>query len=39
MLSSATKKIRPEGDNEYARSHPYGTNPKKTSWLYDDDKV
>jgi ubiquitin-conjugating enzyme E2 W len=39
MLSSATKKKRPDGDSRYSSSHPPGSNPKHTRWLFDDDKV
>ena len=39
MLSSAQAKKRPEGDQEYARMMPYGSDPRKSGWLYDDDKV
>eukprot|EP00605_Chrysophyceae_sp_TOSAG23-4_P001471 GSChrysophyteH1.ASY1.ANO1.1607.1 assembled CDS len=39
MLSSAQVKIRPDGDSRYSQSHPPGTNPKNTRWLFEDDKV
>ena len=39
MLSSAKVKKRPEGDADYARSMPYGSDPKKSGWLYEDDNV
>lgn len=39
MLSSAQEKKRPDGDARYSASHPAGSNPKLTSWLFDDDKV
>lgn len=39
MLSSATEKKKPKGDASYSRSHPMGTDPKKTKFLYDDDDV
>jgi ubiquitin-conjugating enzyme E2 W len=38
MLSSAKKKQRPEGDERYSRTHG-NSNPKHTSWLFDDDTV
>lgn len=39
MLSSATKKEKPKGDAAYSRSHPMGSDPKLTRFLYDDDDV
>jgi ubiquitin-conjugating enzyme E2 W len=39
MLSSAEAKGRPPGDARYSSSHPVGSNPKKTKWLFDDDGV
>ena len=39
MLSSASVKIRPDGDAKYSQRNPAGSNPKDTSWLYEDDKV
>jgi len=39
MLSSAEEKGRPPGDERYSTSHPVGSNPKKTTWLFDDDGV
>lgn len=39
MMSSATKKERPASDEAYSKAHPPGSNPKKTRWIYDDDKV
>ena len=38
MLASSPKKEKPEGDDKYSKTHPRGTNPKLTTWLYDDDK-
>ncbi len=39
MLSSAAFKSLPPNDEQYSRSHPFGTDPKKTNFSYDDDKV
>ena len=39
MLSSAQIKTRPDGDARYSAHHPADSNPKKTRWLFDDDKV
>ena len=39
MLSSAKEKKKPPGDAMYSKSHPCGSDPKKTRWLYDDDNV
>ena len=37
MLSSATVRARPDGDDSYSKHAPL--NPKKTSFLYHDDSV
>jgi hypothetical protein len=29
----------PRGDARYSRDHPPGSDPKKTSFAYDDDNV
>lgn len=39
MLSSCPEKGRPEDDREYCSSTPASSNPKKTSFSYDDDTV
>jgi len=39
MLSSAQVQMRPEGDARYSTSHSPGSNPKRTNWLFEDDKV
>lgn len=39
MLSSAAFKSSPPGDAAYSRQHPFGTNPKRTKFSYDDDNV
>jgi ubiquitin-conjugating enzyme E2 W len=39
MMSSATSKVRPDGDDRYSQRHPAGSNPKETRWLYEDDTV
>ena len=39
MLSSATVKIRPQDNDRYVRSHPPGSSPKNTIFVYHDDKV
>mmetsp|Transcript_26194 Transcript_26194/g.65973 ORF Transcript_26194/g.65973 Transcript_26194/m.65973 type:complete len:148 (+) Transcript_26194:84-527(+) len=37
MLASAERKVLPDSNDAYVRSHPRGSNPKNTQWLYDDD--
>ncbi len=39
MLSSNTTKIPPDGDADYCRRYGPDSNPKKTQFLYHDDKV
>jgi ubiquitin-conjugating enzyme E2 W len=39
MMSSAQVKVRPNGDERYSQTHPPGSNPKNTRWLFDDDRV
>lgn len=39
MLSTATRKVKPKGDASFSRSFPQGSDPKKASFLYDDDEV
>jgi len=39
MLSSATEKSTPPGDERYSSRHGTESNPKDTSWLFDDDTV
>ena len=39
MLSSAESRGRPPGDDRYSSTHPVGSNPKNTRWLFDDDGV
>lgn len=39
MLSSAIVKIRPQDNDSYVRSHPPGSSPKNTRFVYHDDKV
>jgi ubiquitin-conjugating enzyme E2 W len=39
MLSSAAFRSLPPGDASYSRQHPFGSDPKKTKFSYDDDNV
>ena len=39
MLSSCTKKVLPPGNTSYVARTSHEANPKKTSFLYDDDTV
>ncbi len=37
MLASADRKVLPDSNDQYVRSHPRGSNPKNTQWIYEDD--
>ncbi|KNE56543.1 hypothetical protein AMAG_02345 [Allomyces macrogynus ATCC 38327] len=39
MLSSCTAKERPPDDDRYVRRVGMNANPKKSNWLFHDDKV